>query len=213
MQALRQGRAPDGSSYFPAFPYPSYTGITDRDLLDIKAYIFSTPPVARPNRAHDLSPPFGWRFLMAVWKALFFEPGPRAADPDRPDSWNRGRYLVEALGHCTECHTPRGAFGNPDGVKRFAGTRSGPEGGVVPNITPDPETGIGRWSDDDLDTLFTMGMLPDGDFVGEGMAEVTDNTAKLTPVDRRAMIEYLKSLPPVHNAISKKIAKPGGSQW
>ncbi len=203
--ALRYGVAPDGSHYFPVFPYPSYTGMTDADIRDLKAYIFSLPAHPRPNTEHDVSPPFGWRALMTFWKWLFFENGPLIPDPTREDEINRGAYLVRAMGHCGECHTPRNMFGALDEGNSFAGTSQGPGGGIVPNITPDLETGIGGWSADELDTLFTLGMTPDGDFVGGEMGEVVANTtSRLTPEDRNAMIAYLKSLPPVFNRVGRQ---------
>lgn len=209
VRAMRLGVGPDGRTYFPVFPYPSYTGITDRDLLDLKAYIFSLPPVARPNRPHDAGPPFGWRFLVPFWKALYFTPGPFRPEAKESDQWNRGAYLVTALGHCGECHTPRDAFGGKKADMALAGTTQGPEGGIIPNITPDDETGIGRWPVADLEELLKSGMLPDADFVGGVMGEVVDeSTGKLTDSDRRAVIHYLRSLPPIRHRIEKKKAKP-----
>lgn len=206
--ALRHGRAPDGSHLFPVFPYPSYTLMGEADMRDLKAYLFSLPPVVRENRPHEVRPPFGWRFLIAGWKALFFTPGPYRPDDSRDAQWNRGAYLATALGHCGECHTPRNVFGAPVSDKALAGTAEGPDGGSVPNITPDRETGIGGWSEDDIDTLLTLGMTPDGDFVGAGMGEVVSNsTSKLTPADRAAVIAYLKSLPPINNRVARKPAQ------
>jgi len=201
--ALRHGRAPDGSHLFPVFPYPSYTRMTDTDMRDLKAYLFSLPPVTRENRPHEIKPPFGWRFLMAGWKALFFTPGAFQPDPARDDQWNRGAYLATALGHCGECHTPRNILGAPKADMAMAGTAKGPDGGAVPNITPDRETGIGAWSAGDLDMLLTLGMTPDGDFVGGGMAEVVSHsTSRLTPDDRAALIAYLRALPPITNRVA-----------
>ncbi len=100
LQALREGVRPDGANYFPVFPYPSFTGITDRDALTIKAYLFSLPPVHRENRPHDVPFPFSWRFLQAGWKLLFFTPGPFQPAAERSVVYNRGAYLVTALAHC-----------------------------------------------------------------------------------------------------------------
>ena len=205
VRALGQGVSPGGHNYFPVFPYPSYAAMTDRDMRDLKAYLFSLPAVERANTPHDVSPPFGWRFLMTFWKLLFFDTASFEADPTKDEAWNRGAYLASALGHCGECHSPRNALGALERDMAFAGNRVGPEGGSVPNITPDKETGIGDWSEDDLDTLFSMGMLPDGDFVGSGMADVVFNgTSKLTPADRKALIHYLRTLPALHNDVSTK---------
>ena len=206
--ALREGRAPDGSHLFPVFPYTSYTRMTEDDIRDLKAYIFSLPAISRENRPHDITPPFGWRFLMTFWNWLFLEPGPVAPDPDRDAAWNRGAYLANALGHCEQCHTPRNSLGALDQDMAFAGTNEGPEGGTIPNITPDKETGIGDWSESDLDTFFTLGMTPGGDFAGSGMADVIANgTSTLTADDRAALITYLKSLP----AITHRVGDSPGS--
>lgn len=208
IRALRDGVSPDGSHYFPVFPYPSYTGMTDRDMLDVKAYIFTTPTVRKTNTQHRTLPPFGTRFLIGPWKALYFDPGPYKPDPAKSKEWNRGNYLVNALGHCGECHTPRNAMGAMNSDMALAGTSDGPEGGLIPNITPDKETGIGKWPEVDLKSLLDSGMLPDGDFVGSDMGEVVDRaTSKLTKADLKAMITYLRAVPPIHNTIESKKKK------
>ena len=205
VRALRLGIAPDGRHYFPVFPYPSYTGIPDRDLLDIKAYIFTLPKAAAANKPHDLGPPFGWRFLVSLWKALYFTPGPFRPEKAQSEEWNRGAYLVTALIHCGECHTPRDFLGGKKAGMALAGTKDGPTGGIIPNITPDKETGIGRWPDADLREILKSGMLPDADFVGSEMGEVVDgSTSKLTGADLAAVIVYLRSLPPVSHRVQRK---------
>lgn len=196
--AFREGEGPGGTHLFPAFPYASYTRMTDADLKDLRAYLMTRPASAQANRPHELDPPFGWRFLLPLWKALYLDEGPLPDDPSKPAEWNRGRYLVEALGHCGECHTPRDWMGGMDQDRRFAGTANGPEGDKIPNITPDPKAGIGGWSVGDIASFLEIGMTPDGDFVGSGMGEVIRNsTSKLTPEDRRAIAVYLKSVPAV----------------
>lgn len=202
IRALRQGVAPDGSDYYPVFPYTSFTRMTDRDMLDLKAYIFTLPTHATANRDHDLAPPIRLRPLLAPWKLLNLDQGLEPPDPDQSAAWNRGRYLTRATGHCGECHTPRGVGGAMLPDMFLAGTKDGPDGDSVPNITPHPETGIGRWSLIDLEFLLEIGMLPDGDFVGGGMGEVVDETTSLlTDEDRAAMVEYLLSVAAVENAI------------
>ncbi len=214
IRALREGVAPDGRHYFPVFPYPSYTGITDADMIDLKAYIFTLPPAPAPNKPHDVAAPFGWRFLLPIWKALYFSPGPFRPEPGKSAAWNRGRYLVRALGHCGECHTPRDGLGGPKNEMAFAGTGKAPGGGIVPNITPDKKTGIGRWSDADLEELFESGMLPDGDFVGGDMGEVVDRTtSRLNVQDIKSMIVYLRALRPVENKIEPKKKKKPNPDW
>jgi mono/diheme cytochrome c family protein len=120
-----------------------------------------------------------------------------ADDPGKPAAWNRGRYLVDALGHCGECHTPRSLLGGLDQSRYLAGTPDGPDGDKVPNITAHPVKGLGKWSDGDLDMLLELGLKPDGDVAGGAMGEVVRNsTSKLTAADRAAIIAYLKTVPP-----------------
>jgi len=200
LTALRHGIRPDGSNYFPVFPYPSFTKITDGDLRAIKAYLFAQPAVRQSNRAHDVAFPFSWRFLLNGWKLLFFSPGPFRPAPERGEAYNRGAYLVTALAHCGECHTPRNWFGATEPSRFLAGTPQGPDGKAVPNITPDPETGVGKWSVEDIVTLLKDGQTPDFDFVGGAMAEVVKNTARLTDADRGAIAVFLRSVPPVRSS-------------
>jgi mono/diheme cytochrome c family protein len=203
LRALHDGVGPDGANYFPVFPYPSFTRILDADALVIKAYLFSLPAVRQNDRRDDVWFPFSWRFLQNFWKWLFFTPGRFHPVPGRDAAYNRGAYLVTALAHCGECHTPRNWFGAMEGDRFLAGTKDGPDGKPVPNITPDPETGIGKWSEDDIVGLLTDGHTPDFDFVGGPMAEVVKSTSQLTEADRRAIAVYLKSVAPVSTPESK----------
>ena len=199
LDALREGVAPDGSNYYPVFPYPSFTKITNDDVQAIKAYLFAQPAVRQSNRPHDVVFPFSWRFLLNGWKLLFFSPGPFQPEPERGEAYNRGAYLVTALAHCGECHTPRNWFGATEPSRFLAGTPHGPDGKTVPNITPDPDTGIGTWSEQDIITLLKDGQTPDFDFVGGAMGEIVRNTSRLDDADRRAIAVYLKSLPAIHS--------------
>ncbi len=203
LNALRHGINPDGANYFPVFPYVSYTKMSDQDVLHLWAYMKTLKPVARKNQDHDVNIIFGSRFLMTFWKLMNFQAGALQPDPDKDKTWNRGRYLVDALGHCGECHTPRDSLGALKGGMYLSGTSNGPDGNTVPNITPDKKTGIGGWTVDDFDSLLSMGMLPDGDFVGGSMGEAIENTESLTDTDRKAIAIYLKTIP----AISQKIEK------
>lgn len=200
LRALRQGTRPDGSHYFPAFPYTSYTRMTEGDILALKAYLFSRPAVSRRNQAHDLDPPFGWRFLLGAWKLLFFDQGAFAPEPERSAEWNRGAYLVIALGHCGECHTARNVMGARRTAKALAGNATGPDGRSVPNITPHKETGIGDWSEADIVMLLKTGLRPNFDNVQGAMAEVIDDGLKhLSDDDLRAIAVYLRALEPIEN--------------
>lgn len=194
-RAMRQGVRPDGAHYFPAFPYPSFTLVSDADVRDLWAYLRSLPPSPRANQPHALRFPFGFRFLVAGWKWLFFTPGAFRAEPGRGAEVNRGAYLVQALGHCGECHTPRNFLGGPRRGMALAGTTKGPDGKSAPNLTP---TRLKKWSDAELRDILQTGLMPDGDVIAETMAEVVRNTtAKLTPGDLGAMIAYLRSLAPL----------------
>jgi mono/diheme cytochrome c family protein len=204
IKAVKGGIGKSGRHLFPAFPFPSYAGMTDDDAKAIKAYIFSLPAVAKPNLEHDVSPPFGWRIAAWGWQLLFFS-GPAAPPPPAgaSDEVRRGHYLATALGHCGECHTPRNMLGVLDLSRHLGGNPSGPSG-RVPNITPD-KTGIAEASEDDLMTLLETGMKPDGDVVGAEMTEVVEETtSKLTAADRKALVAYLRAVPPVHMEPRKK---------
>jgi mono/diheme cytochrome c family protein len=195
--ALRSGVRPDGASYFPVFPYTSFTNITDADALAIKAYLLAQPAVRQRNRAHEVAFPLSWRPLQSLWKWLFFTPGPFRPIPGKSARYNRGAYLVTALAHCGECHTPRNWLGAGERGRFLAGTRDGPDGKPVPNITPDRNSGIGDWSEDDIVALLTDGRKPDADDVGGLMREVVKSTSRLTEEDRRAIALFVKSVPAV----------------
>ena len=205
LRALREGVRPDGANYFPVFPYPSFTGITDGDALAIKAYLFSLPPVRQHNRPHDVAFPFSWRFMQTVWKLLFFKPGPFQADPQQSAAYNRGAYLVTALAHCGECHTPRDFLGATKSAQRLAGTPDGPDGQLVPNITPDPDTGIGKWEKDDIVELLKTGTTPEQSKVKGAMREaVQDGLKYLSEGDREAIADYLLTQPPIVHVVAPR---------
>ncbi|MEO8716667.1 MAG: cytochrome c [Burkholderiales bacterium] len=194
LRALRLGVRSDGAHLFPAFPYPSFTKITDADARDLWAFLRALPPSDQANRAHDLSFPFGWRFLVGFWKWLYFKPGRFVADAARTPQWNRGAYLVTALGHCGECHTPRNWLGASDPSRALAGAKLA-DGGGAPNLTP---ARLKKWDDTELKDFLGSGLTPDGDVVGDTMGEVIRNTtSQLTPVDLAALVAYLRSLPPL----------------
>ncbi|MCG6941571.1 MAG: cytochrome c [Thiohalocapsa sp.] len=198
VRALSEGVSPSGTSYYPAFPYTSFTKLTREDKLALKAYLDTVEPVAQPNRPHELAWFPAWRWPIGIWKALYFHPGTFQPDPARGDTWNRGAYLAEAATHCAECHSPRNVFGAVEQGARYSGADAGIEGGGTPNITPDKATGIGTWTRSMLAFYLEIGMDPSGDFAGGAMAHVIDEgTAKLTADDRAAIAEYILSLPPI----------------
>ena len=203
VRAMHDGVAPDGGRYFPVFPYGSYTKMTREDALAIKAYLFSLEPVAEPNREHDVGFPFSWRFMQRGWRMLFFDAGRFEPDPAQSDEWNRGAYLVDALTHCGECHTPRNMFGGMKDSMYLAGTTDGPEGQLVPNITPHA-TGISDWGKGDLVELMKSGMKPDFDNVQGSMEEaISDGLKHLTDADLQAIETYIYSVPAIDNTVTR----------
>ena len=202
LRAMTLGVGPSGEQYFPVFPYTSFTRMTNQDVLDLKAYLFSITPVERANKAHDLQAPFGWRFGVRAWKWLYFQPGTMLPDPGQSPQWNRGAYLVQALGHCGECHTPRNLMGGLQKGMRHAGAVDGPDGELAPNITPDADTGIGAWSPADLVWFLQMGLKPDGDDTQGLMSELIETGySHLSEADLEAITVYIQSMPAIHNEV------------
>ena len=193
-RALREGERPDGAHFFPAFPYASFTRISDADLRDLWAYLRTLKPSSQPSKPHELGLPFRSRFALWGWKWLFFAPGEYQADPAKNALVNRGGYLAVALGHCGECHTPRNVFGGPKKERYLAGAKLG-EGTSAPNLTP---ARLKKYGDGELKDILTSGLFPDGDVMGDTMSEVVRNTtSQLTAQDLDALIAYLRSLPPL----------------
>jgi mono/diheme cytochrome c family protein len=193
LDAVHKGVAPGNEKLYPAMPFTSYTYMTDADVGAIKAYLFSLKPVHAPDRENSLSFPFNQRSLMGIW-ALLFNPDkrfePRTA---RDPQWNRGAYLVEAMEHCGECHTPRNLMQALDQRKKFSGTVQA--GWRAYNITSDAKSGIGAWSEADLAHYLALGHA-DGRGTATGpMGEAVDNSLRyLTQSDITAMVTYLRSV-------------------
>jgi len=207
--AMREGIGPDGTVYYPVFPYPSFTKMTDEDVRDMKSYLDSLPPVNKANRSPELRFPYSSRSSVSVWRGLHFEVGRYQPDEGRSDQWNRGAYLSEALAHCGECHTPRTFMGASDQDRFYAGSVDGPEGELAPNITPHEATGIGAWSGPDMVWFLQTGFAPDGENSKGLMGEVIERGYQyLTPEDLEAVAEYLGSLPPIDNEIEAPLSTP-----
>jgi len=203
IRAMRQGLSPEGEHYFPVFPYPSFTGLRRKDLLDLKAYLDSRPAVARANKPPGAPFPFSWRATVLGWKIMNFNPTPIEIDDSQTAEWNRGNYLVNAAAHCGECHSPRTLTGGLDRSLWLAGSKDGPEGELAPNITPHRKTGIGDWSTNDLVWYLETGFKPDGDDTQGLMSEVIEHGySKMDPADRRAIAVYLKSLDGIENRVT-----------
>jgi mono/diheme cytochrome c family protein len=192
--AVTKGVSPAGTHYFPAFPYTTYQHAKLEDLRDLFAYLKTLPPVSGKAPDHQVPFPFNIRRNIGIWKLLFMDAKPFTPDPARSVPWNRGAYLVNGLGHCAECHSPRNFLGGIIASQRFAGGPN-PEGeGWVPNIT---QKGIDDWSEKDIAYFLETGQTPDGDNIGGSMGRVIKNTSLLSAEDRAAMAVYLKSLPAV----------------
>lgn len=190
--ALRDGISPVGQHYFPALPWNAYNKMTGQDLADLWAYMQTLPPSAEPSRPHEVGFPFNIRRALGGWKLLFQNRGWQMAEVPTPEL-ERGRYLVEALGHCAECHTPRNMLGGLDRSRWLAGAPAPDGKGRIPNLTP----GKLVWSEAEIFAYLTTGFTPEFDSVGGHMAYVVDNMARLPEADVRAVVAYLKAVPPV----------------
>jgi mono/diheme cytochrome c family protein len=193
-RAIRWGIAPDDSHYLPGFPFRFYNRLTDDDLTDLVAFLKTVQPVSQVNQANGISFISAGRARGAIAVAAEAFPGPLLPDPSKDAAWNRGAYLVATVGRCGDCHTPRNILGAFETARLLAGSSAGTGGKVAPNITPDPETGIGRWSEEDIVNLLKDGQTPNFDFVGGAMAEIVRNTSRLDNADRHAIAVYLRTL-------------------
>lgn len=211
IRAMRNGRAPDGHRYWPAFPYGSYAGMTDDDLLAIKAWLLTLPPSSRVNQPHQVSSAYRPGIVRAYWQWRYLKPGPLKPDPAQSELWNRGRYLAETVGHCGECHTPRNGTGGLIASRAYHGAPYGSRGRMAPDLTPS-EGALAEWAASDWETFFTSGMDPEGDTVGGHMYRIVDEgTSKLPEADRQALATYFLSLPK-HAATGAKKSKPASDE-
>ena len=196
VNAVVRGVAPDGRHYYPAFPYSSYVRMDLGDVIDLKAYIDTLEPVSAQSAPHELGFPWNIQRAIGLWKRRYVNPDPVIVIDPADQFLARGRYLVEAVGHCGECHTPRDRLGGPDTLRWLGGGPS-PEGeGRVPNITPGA-TELGSWSARDIAYYLESGFTPDFDTVGGSMVEVQENLSRLPADDLAAMAAYLQAIPAV----------------
>jgi len=200
IRAMKLGISPAGKYYFPVFPYTSFQMIKQKDLLALKAYIFSISPVNQVNTPNKLILPMGRKIPMMFWKKFVWTAKQFKEDPLRTKSWNRGAYLVQAIAHCAECHTPRNFLGGLNYKMHLAGSIEGTEEELAPNITPDQKTGIGSWSKVDISYFLKTGIKPDGDYTEGLMSELIDlGYQYLLDTDLKAIAEYISTLPPIEN--------------
>lgn len=195
LDAVRHGVRPDGAQLYPALPYAWFAKVRDADLLAIKTYLMSLEPVEKARPERDLIFPLGFRPLVYGWKLLFFDDGPFVPDPNKSERWNRGAYLVEGLGHCGACHSPKNFAGaaTDELAERYSGSEL--QNWHAPDLGPDPRTGLGAWSEDDIVQYLKTG-TNGRQFAGGLMREVVEySTQWLTDEDLHAIATYLKDLP------------------
>jgi mono/diheme cytochrome c family protein len=195
VNAVLRGVGRNGEHLYPAFPYTSYQHMRLDDVRDLFAYLRTFPPLTTPSQPHKLSFPFNIRTGIGLWKLLYVDGNTFVADSSKGEVYNRGAYLVEGPGHCAECHSQRNLIGGIDPNRRFAGGLDAAGKDWVPNITPHPD-GIADYSLKDIAYLLETGIKPDHDVVGSNMAEVVENTSRLSAADRTAIATYIKALPP-----------------
>jgi mono/diheme cytochrome c family protein len=201
VNAMNRGIAPDGAHLYPAFPYTSYARMPLTDVIDLKAFLDTLPPVSNRVADHELPFPYSIRRGLGLWKRLNLDGAPVVTLGDADERVRRGQYLVEGPGHCGECHTPRDWTGAMDESRWLAGAPN-PEGrGAVPNITPH-EQGIAAWSESDIAYALESGFTPDFDSFGAQMAAVQRDIAQLPAEDRAAIAAYLKAVPPRPDAVA-----------
>jgi LPXTG-motif cell wall-anchored protein len=203
IDAIRLGKRPDGTRLFPVMPYPYFSGISDQDAQDLVAFLRTVQPVNNAMPARELKAPV----------PPFQPPQPPPAEAPA-EGVARGAYLVNTISHCGDCHTPRNPDGSPDMSKMLAGGFN-PALGVVPNTTPDEETGIGKWTEAQIATLLRTGKRPDGGAVGGLMAAVIQGGYKdMTEADALAIAAYLKTVPAVKNVPQAPpgLPKTGGAR-
>lgn len=204
--ATRAGRRPDGERLIPVHPYTVFNGMAEQDLKDVVVYLRSVPPVNRATPAKKISVPLFESVFLPAWLATFaaVETPPKSA---ATSGVARGEYLTRAVSHCGECHTPRTMTMAVDNTRFLAGNPKGkgPEGSAVPNITPDRETGLASWTEEQITDYLETGNKPDGDVSGGLMMEVIQGSSAgykdLTKADRQAIAKYLKSIPAIKNRI------------
>lgn len=192
-QAMHSGERPDGSAMYPACPYTSYTHVERDDIDAIHAYLSQVPGVEKRQPDHRLDWPYGYRSLLGLWQWRYFEPGALAAKPQQSETWNRGRYLVEGLGHCNECHRARGRFGTTLANDDAPGAMI--HGWYAPPLADPAQAGLQQWSIADAAAFLKSGKAEHAAMMGPMADVVFDSLQHLSDDDALAMATYLKSIP------------------
>lgn len=188
IHAVQAGVSPEGAYYYPAFPSHAYGLARTQDIADLVAYLRTLPADATPSKAHEVGFPFNIRRSLWGWRVLFSSSDWVVVSDD--SQVQRGRYLVESLGHCTECHTPRNALGGLNTDKWLQGAPLPSGKGRVPGIS----AGTLDWSETDIAEYLSSGFTPEYDVAGGKMASVVANTSQLSDADRMAIAAYLKAV-------------------
>lgn len=213
-QALQRGRAPGGRLLIPAFPYEHTRVMTLQDMDDVWAWLQTQPPVHQPTPAHTLRWPYGTQAALAVWRSLFLSDTPWQADPARSAQWNRGAYLVQGLGHCAACHSPRNALGANGGIADLSGGRMPGQGWYAPSLVDPRETGLAEQSIEEIVALLQTGRNRSASTLGP-MGEVVQHGLQHLPeADLRAMAVYLQARAQDPNAPrAAQAARRGPGDW
>lgn len=201
-RAMHNGRSKDGRLLYPAFPYPQLTIITREDSDALFMYLRSLPAVEQRNKAHALRWPYNTQAALALWRAMYFKPAQHQAQTDKPALWNRGSYLVEGLGHCAACHSPRNSLGATSAQSQFSGGSLLIDKWYAPSLLNIDEASVANWSDAEVVSLLQTGIAKHGSVNGPMAKVVFGSTQHLTSDDLQAMSTYLRALP----VVSKKPA-------
>ncbi len=193
VRAFRYGMAPDGSHYYPAFPYPYFTKLTRQDLTAIRAYLATLAPVRTMRPPAQLHWPLNYRVLMRAWNYFFFRPGIFEPNQQKSAEWNRGGYLVTAAAHCGACHTPKNLFGAAKQSQAFGGRTVGDW--FAPRLDGAERSGLKSWSVDDIVEYLASGRNGKSHVNGPMAGVVVNSTSQMSDAEIRAIAVYLKDLP------------------
>lgn len=210
-RALHNGKAKDGRFLYPAFPYPSYTKVTRADSDALFAYFQTIPPVRQQNRENELRFPYNVRILLAFWRAVYFQPGEFKEDARQSSDWNRGAYLVQGLGHCAACHSPRTTWGGTDLSANLSGGTIPELNWYAPPLMSDDASGLADWPVNDIAELLETGVSARGAVFGPMSDVVSSSLQHLSHKDIGAIATYLKSAPAAAPALTAVSALPANS--
>lgn len=192
-QALHHGKSKDGRYLYPVFPYTEYTKVTRPDADDIFAYLRSLPPVVQTNPPHKIRSPYDSQALLYLWRKWYFKEGVYQPDKSKSDEWNRGNYLVQGLGHCNACHTPRNVWGASQDEQLTGGKIMGSYW-YAPSLISPLEAGVGEWSIEDIVELLSTGINDHAVTSGSMATIVRQSLQYLSDDDIRSIAVYLQSL-------------------